>query len=533
MNQGTDVATRRRVEHVSFERKRPGAGALRAVLGFSIRHWCRQPLVLSGLAACVTAGTMADVLMPVYAGRLIDAVAAPDPIAARGAAIAALAAMAALGAGMIVLRHIGFLAIIRMSLRIMREVAQDSFARVQRFAADWHANSFAGSVVRRVTRGMWAFDILNDTLLLGLLPSLVVLLGTTVMLTLRWPLTGLLVAVGAAIYLVLAVVLSLRYVAPAARLSNRWDTRIGGVLADAVGCNAVVKSHGAEPREDARLAWHLARWSSRTRRTWRRGTNNGTAQNVVLLALRTAVVGSAVWLWWLGRATAGDVTYVLTTYFVVHGYLRDVGMHINNVQRAVNDMEELVVMQTEPLGVIDRPAAGKMRVTGGRIVFERVGFRYGGHVTPLYDEFSLVIAAGQRVGLVGHSGSGKTTFVKLIQRLHDVTAGRILIDGQDIAARARNASLRQADCRWCRRTRSCSTGRWRDNIAYAQARCHAGARCAKSSTRNSARHMRMPSSCPAARAATRRWWANAASSCPAASVSASPWRAPSWPMRRS
>jgi ATP-binding cassette subfamily B protein len=270
----------------------------------------------------------------------------------------------------------------------------------------------------------------------------VVLVGTTVMLGLRWPLTGALVAVGALLYLVLAVVLSLRYVAPAARLSNRWDTRIGGVLADAIGCNAVVKASGAELREDARLAWHLTKWSSRTRRTWRRGTNNGTAQNVLLLVLRTAVVGSAVWLWWLRRASAGDVTYVLTTYFVVHGYLRDVGLHINNVQRAVNDMEELVVMQTEPLGVVDRPRAGALQITSGRVVFDRVGFRYGGHVTPLYADFSLVIEAGQRVGLVGHSGSGKTTFVKLIQRLHDVTGGRILIDGQDIAT-VTQSSLRQ------------------------------------------------------------------------------------------
>jgi ATP-binding cassette subfamily B protein len=435
---------RRRVEHVASDRTRSGTGAFRAVLAFSFRHWLREPATAACLALAVTAATMADVLMPVYAGRLIDAVAADTTQrdAARDAAVAALVAMVVLGAAMLVLRHLGFLAVIRLTMRIMREVAQESFARVQRFAADWHASSFAGSVVRRVTRGMWAFDMLNDTLWLGLLPSLVVLVGTTVMLGLRWPLTGALVAVGALLYLVLAVVLSLRYVAPAARLSNRWDTRIGGVLADAIGCNAVVKASGAELREDARLAWHLTKWSSRTRRTWRRGTNNGTAQNVLLLVLRTAVVGSAVWLWWLRRASAGDVTYVLTTYFVVHGYLRDVGLHINNVQRAVNDMEELVVMQTEPLGVVDRPRAGALQITSGRVVFDRVGFRYGGHVTPLYADFSLVIEAGQRVGLVGHSGSGKTTFVKLIQRLHDVTGGRILIDGQDIAT-VTQSSLRQ------------------------------------------------------------------------------------------
>jgi ATP-binding cassette subfamily B protein len=74
-------------------------------------------------------------------------------------------------------------------------------------------------------------------------------------------------------------------------------------------------------------------------------------------------------------------------------------------------------------------------------VFERVGFHYAGATRPLYEDFSLNIAAGERVGLVGHSGSGKTSFVKLVERLYDVTSGRILIDGQDIAL-ATQASLR-------------------------------------------------------------------------------------------
>ncbi|HEV7285216.1 MAG TPA: ATP-binding cassette domain-containing protein, partial [Kaistia sp.] len=65
--------------------------------------------------------------------------------------------------------------------------------------------------------------------------------------------------------------------------------------------------------------------------------------------------------------------------------------------------------------------------------FEDVTFHYAGHNTPLYKDFDVTIRAGEKIGLVGHSGSGKTTFVKLIQRLYDVTDGRIVIDGQDIA----------------------------------------------------------------------------------------------------
>jgi ATP-binding cassette subfamily B protein len=157
------------------------------------------------------------------------------------------------------------------------------------------------------------------------------------------------------------------------------------------------------------------------------------AQLAVLLCLRGSVIGGALLLWIAGRATPGDVAYVLTSYYVIHAYLRDVGMHINNLQRSVNDMEELVAIHDEPIGVTDRPDAVPIRVAHGHIVFEDVTFHYGGHRTPLYEGLSADIRAGERVGLVGRSGSGKTTFVKLVQRLYDVSGGRVLIDGQDIA----------------------------------------------------------------------------------------------------
>ena len=111
----------------------------------------------------------------------------------------------------------------------------------------------------------------------------------------------------------------------------------------------------------------LEKWRHRTRRTWVRGTYNGTAQIAALLALRAAVIGLVLWLWWRGRATPGDVAYVLTTFFVIQGYLRDVGMHIRNLQRSVNDMEELVEFHAEPIGVPDRPQSKPIAITGGAV----------------------------------------------------------------------------------------------------------------------------------------------------------------------
>ncbi|EKF17941.1 ABC transporter ATP-binding protein [Nitratireductor pacificus] len=424
-------------------RKALRGNAFHSVFAFTFRHWRRQPVRLTIIVLLVLIATMADVLTPLYSGRLVDAVAngAASDETAWNAALSAFFMLLGLSASAIVARHFAFTAIIHLSLKMMADIAADAFAHVQRFSTDWHANSFAGSTVRKVTRGMWALDLLNDTLLVALLPSAVMLVGSTLLLGWYWPMMGVIIAVGTILYVAMTVALSLFYVAPAASLANSWDTRLGGALADAVSCNSVVKAFGAEAREDARLAGVTARWRGRTHRAWMRGTYNGTSQGVTLLFLRAAVIGFAVLLWARGQASAGDITFVLTAFFVLQGYLRDVGMHVRNVQRSVNEMEELVDIQAEPLGVADKPEAQPAVVGAGRIDFENVTFHYGGHDEPLYRDFSVSIRAGERVGLVGHSGSGKTTFVKLIQRLYDLTDGRILIDGQDIGT-VQQASLR-------------------------------------------------------------------------------------------
>ncbi|MFM0098092.1 ABC transporter ATP-binding protein [Paraburkholderia nemoris] len=417
--------------------------AFKDVLGFTFRHWAKQPWRIFVTAALVLLSALADVLTPMFAGRLVDAIAsgsASDAIAWH-AAIAAFCLLGALGLGATLLRQGVFFNLIRLTLKMMSEIAGNAFHRVQRFSTDWHANSFAGSTVRKITRGMWALDLLNDTLLVALLPSLVMLVGATVLLGWRWPMMGAVVGIGSVLYIAVTVALSLGFVAPAARLANAWDTRMGGALADAVSCNGVVKAFGAEAREEALLKRVIVKWRHRTRRTWIRGTINGGVQGGMLVAIQAAILGAALLLWVRGEASVGDITFALTMFFMLQGYLRDVGMHIRNLQRSVNDMEELVSLESQPLGIEDRPGAGPIAIGKGEIRFEHVTFHYGAKATPLYDNFSVRIAPGERVGLVGHSGSGKTTFIKLIQRLYDISEGRITIDGQDIA-RVRQASLR-------------------------------------------------------------------------------------------
>jgi ATP-binding cassette, subfamily B, bacterial len=420
-----------------------GGQAFRDVLGYTFAHWSRQGLRVAFVALLALSAALADVLTPLFAGRLVNALAhgMSDKRAALDAALTAFSMLIALGLSAAAFRYLMFAQIIALTLRMMSEIAGNAFHRVQRFSTDWHANSFAGSTVRKITRGMWALDLLNDTLLIGLLPALVMLVGATVLLGAHWPAMGAVVGAGALIYVVVMASVSLGLVAPAARLGNAWDTRLGGALADAVTCNSVVKAFGAELREEARLSRVIGKWRHRTRRAWLRGTFNGGVQNLMLAAIQAAILGAALILWVNDKATVGDIAFALTMFLVLQGYLRDVGMHVRNLQRSVNDMEELVGLERQPLGIEDKPGACPIVIDKGDIRFEHVTFRYDAHAAPLYSNFSVRIAPGERVGLIGHSGSGKTTFIKLIQRLYDVSGGAITIDGQNIAD-VQQASLR-------------------------------------------------------------------------------------------
>jgi ATP-binding cassette subfamily B protein len=406
------------------------ASAMPAVLRFTFAHWAKQKGRAWLIALAISGATVTEIFIPTYAGRIVDALAAN----ARDAVLPAFATMAALGIAMVLLRHTAWMTVVSFTLRLMGDIAADAFRRVQRLSTDWHANSFAGSTVRKITRGMWALDLLNDTLLLALAPSLVVLTGTVILLARNAPLLGLVMGVGAVAYVALTVTLSIRWLAPASSQSNAWDTKMSGLLADAISSNSIVKGFGAEDREDTRLARVVVRWTGRTRRTWTRGTWAGSIQIALLWVVRTSLVGAAIYLWFRGTATPGDVAYVLTSYFIVHGYLRDIGQHVNHLQRSVNEMEELVEIHSQPLGIMDASDARAFEIEAGEVRFDHVTFQYGGHTTPLYKDLSVTIPAGQRIGLVGHSGSGKTTFVKLIQRLYDVTGGVLRVDGIDVRA---------------------------------------------------------------------------------------------------
>ncbi|HIC82682.1 MAG TPA: ABC transporter ATP-binding protein, partial [Kiloniellaceae bacterium] len=131
------------------------------------RYWLQVRWLLGGAFFTMALATLCDVFLPLFAGRLIDAladVALNERDAQIGAAYVALAAFIAISLGFYVFREVSYRFWIPIATITMRRIVCDAFYRVQRFSADWQANSFAGATVRKISRGMWAYDEFADTI---------------------------------------------------------------------------------------------------------------------------------------------------------------------------------------------------------------------------------------------------------------------------------------------------------------------------------------------------------------------------------
>jgi ATP-binding cassette subfamily B protein len=413
----------------------------RQVLGFISRFWLRRPWLLAGTIGLTLVAIGFDLSLPWAAGKLVDAVGAgpahPDP------AWRAWAIFVGVYLAFSVIRNTAMRFLIPMSANNMKDMTDEAFKRVQSFSADWHADNFAGATVRRLSRAMWGYDVVTDAALIWFGPAAIVLVGLCVMMAVRWPIVGLFAFAVTTLYIVSNVVLTSLYARPMNLRSVALDSRIGGAIADSISSNATVKAFGAEPREDARLSGVTEMWRTTTIKTWNRFTDLWLWHNLLLVILQAGLTGLLVWQWSIGRADAGDIAFAITSFMLMTGYLRNIGDNIRMAQRGLDDSEDVARYATMAPQVVDAPDARPFRSELGEIVFDRVTFRYKSAEQPLYDNFTLRIAPGERVALVGPTGAGKSTFVKLIQRLYDLQGGQILVDGQDIA-KVSQGSLRRA-----------------------------------------------------------------------------------------
>jgi len=410
------------------------------VLAFIGGYWMRRPWLMVGTVALILVAIACELMVPRASQALVEA-ALRGPAHAAGA-WRAWAFFVAVYMGFFVLRNAAMRFWNPLAVRTMQDMTNEGFARVQAFSADWHGDTFAGATVRRLSRAMWGYDVVADSVVVWIGPALLILLGLSIQMMLRWPLVGGFSLFMVAAYIVATVTITNLYVRKANRRAVAMDSRIGGALADSIASNPTVKSFGAEGREAERIAKVMADWRRAAYVNWSRYTDVWLFQNLMLAGLQAGLSGLMILRWSQGRAGAGDVAFVITSFLVMSGYLRNIGDNIRMAQRGLADIEDVArYAQTAPQ-IRDAADAPDFRASRGEVVFERVTFRYKSATAAIFEDFSLTIQPGERVALVGPTGSGKSTFAKLIQRLYEPEAGRILVDGIDIATVAQ-ASLRR------------------------------------------------------------------------------------------
>jgi ATP-binding cassette subfamily B protein len=410
------------------------------VLAFIASYWVRRRWLLATTIGLTLIAIGCEIFLPKAAQWLVDAVAKGK---AATAVWSAWAAFVGFYLAFAVIRNVAFRFWNPLAAHNMEEMTNEGFRRVQSFSADWHGDTFAGATVRRLSRAMWGYDLVSDAVVLWIGPALLVLAGLSIMMMLQSLWLGVFSAVMVVVYITSNVLFSNYYVRQANMRSVAMDSRIGGALADSISSNATVKSFGAEAREEDRIAIVTRDWRKATMITWNRYMDVWVIHNLLQVVLQAGMSAIILWQWSKGQATAGHVAFVITTFMLMSGYLRNIGENIRMAQRGLADAEDVARYARMDPQVQDRPAAPHFLGQLGEVVFDKVTFRYKSADAPIYDAFSLRIAPGERIALVGPTGSGKSTFVKLVQRLYDLQEGRILIDGEDIAD-VKQGSLRRS-----------------------------------------------------------------------------------------
>lgn len=397
------------------------------VLRFVMGYWTRAPIRLAAALTLTLIAVVCELVLPSCAAKLVDVIAV-------GADKAEAWRAWGLFAGLMVALAMAFNLALRiwqpLSAARMSDLAVETFARVQARGLDWHAGQPAGATTREITRAAAAYDGVTQGVMVFVGPSIIVLVGMAILATGRNLAAGLTAFVVIAAYLTSAFVVIAAYVRPAQDRSNRLDAELNGAMADTLGANALVKTFGAEAREVARARDVVESWRAALLRTWTRFSEVWFGQNLALVFLQTGLTGAMVWNWSLGRGSAGDVAFAVTAATVMSSYLKNLGAHVRNLQRA---LDEVAPAATFAQG--GERAAGPWddwRPGSGRVAFDNVEFAYPGQPA-LYSNLSLRIEAGETVAIVGATGAGKTTLIKLLLRLYEVRGGVITIDGQDIS----------------------------------------------------------------------------------------------------
>jgi len=205
-----------------------------------------------------------------------------------------------------------------------------------------------------------------------------------------------------------------------------------GRITDAYTNIATVKLFSHARREAGYVRGAMEEFLVTVHRQMRLVTGFEIVNHLLSVALILSTAGATLWLWSRGQVGVGAVAAATAMALRLNGISHWVMWEMAELFEHVGTVQDGIDTLARPHTVVDRPGAEPLRVTRGAIRFEDVSFSYGG-ARNVVDHLNLSIAPGEKIGLVGRSGAGKSTAVHLLLRFHDLEHGRILIDGQDIA----------------------------------------------------------------------------------------------------
>lgn len=403
--------------------------AYRRVLGFVASLWMRRSGYFFLGLTLTLAATGFDLLLPWASARLIEGVAdSADQALVWQSWVVLLVAFA----GFAISRNLAHRLWIPLAARNMQTVLLQGFDHVLSAPADWHATQATGETVRRIRRAMDGYDAVTDATTIHLGPALVVLLGLIVMIGWREPIAGVLALLVALAFIASNLLVGMHWIRPASLQANATDSHLSGIVADVLAASVTIKGFTAERRESNHMEEIARLWGRSSATAWRRFVDLGLVQNLLLLLLLTGLSGVALYTWARGETGPGDVAFAVTSFLLMAGYLRGFGENLRVAQKGLEDAADALLLTALPREEAREPVLVDLPWRG-EVVFDGVSFAYPQGRVSVLNRLDLQIKPGETVAIAGASGSGKSTIARLLQRFYEPSAGRILLDGHDIA----------------------------------------------------------------------------------------------------
>ncbi|WP_431280657.1 ABC transporter ATP-binding protein [Humitalea sp. 24SJ18S-53] len=434
-------------EHFIDPVARPGVRAARAfgtpvpdgppphgLIGF-YWHFARQARGLfAGLFVAGLAVAALDATIPIFIGLLISLLESHAPAALWAESWPVLVGMAAV-------LMIGRPMAITLQNLITQQGIVPGVTSLIRWQSHWHVvrqgwaffqEDFAGRIATRV---MQAGPALRESVVQAVNAVWYILVyGSGAMIWLGS--SDLRLAAPFLVWFLLYATL-LRFLVPRlrdrSRAASEQRSLLTGRVVDSYTNILTVKLFAKAEDEDAFVRDGLLGLNAAFGRQVRLVTLNGLLLSALNATLMVSVAAVAVWLWTRGEIGVGTVATALPMAWQIANISGWVAFNVTSIFENIGVVQESMHSIAVPPTAADPPGAAELVVDEGAIRFEHVQFAYGREVGVLRG-FDLAIRPGERVGLVGRSGAGKTTAVNLMLRFFNPEAGRILIDGQDIAA---------------------------------------------------------------------------------------------------